>query len=469
MTSDAQRTTAAQIDTATRVGTDRPPRALAPDLARGLMLALIALANVSWFIWGTPAAGASAHPQTDAVVDRLAQTVMIIAVDGRSYPLFAFLFGYGMVQFYRGRIDRGLTPKAIRRQLRRRHWAMILIGLLHAALLFMGDILGAYGLIGLLLVWVLFGRSTRTLTIVAALFASLLLAYAVLSLVGALALLLGPPEALDAAAGDVVFDMDAMKQAAHGSTNLLAGVQARVTTWMFILSQQMTLPTIHVAIILGWIAARHRLLDEPWDRAPLLRRMAVLGIGIGWLGAVPSALAHWHVIDLPDGLFWAFMGLTGLTGVAGGIGYVSAFALLAARLDPHALGDPRPVRIAQENGPVPAWSARAYGRPAREVLGSATTRNRLVQAVAAVGARSLTFYLLQSIVWMLVLSSTGLGLGHQLSPLLAFSLATATWALCLPLAMAMQHRAARGPAEVLLRHLTVGRSPRPGAPSPAEA
>ncbi|WP_106507487.1 hypothetical protein [Brachybacterium timonense] len=190
MTNDAQHTTAPRIDTASRRSADRPPRALAPDLARGLMLALIALANVSWFVWGMPTTGASPHPEDGTVLDRLAQTVMIIAADGRSYPLFAFLFGYGMVQYYRARIDRGLTPRTVRIQLRRRHWAMILLGLLHAALLFMGDILGAYGLIGLLLVWILFDRSTRTLTIVAALFASALLAYAVFSLAGAMALLL---------------------------------------------------------------------------------------------------------------------------------------------------------------------------------------------------------------------------------------------------------------------------------------
>ncbi|WP_170957888.1 DUF418 domain-containing protein [Brachybacterium timonense] len=149
-----------------------------------------------------------------------------------------------------------------------------------------------------------------------------------------------------------------MKQASHGSASPLGGVQARLMSWMFILSQQLMMPTIHVAIILGWIAARNRLLDEPWDRLPLLRRMAVLGIGIGWLVAAPSAIAHWDAIHLPDGLFWAFMGLSSLTGIAGGIGYVSAFALLAARLDPRRLGAPTagtaPHSVAQPSTQSPA-------------------------------------------------------------------------------------------------------------------
>jgi hypothetical protein len=36
-------------------------RAVAPDLARGLMLLLIALANVPWYLYGAPTSPVSAH------------------------------------------------------------------------------------------------------------------------------------------------------------------------------------------------------------------------------------------------------------------------------------------------------------------------------------------------------------------------------------------------------------------------
>src|SRR5690625_7985200 len=39
----------------------RPVRSLAPDLARGLMLALIAIANVSWLLWGHGSVGMTPH------------------------------------------------------------------------------------------------------------------------------------------------------------------------------------------------------------------------------------------------------------------------------------------------------------------------------------------------------------------------------------------------------------------------
>src|SRR5699024_6339953 len=35
--------------------------------------------------------------------------------------------------FYRSRIDRGTPPQIVRIMMRRRHWGMILLGLLHAA------------------------------------------------------------------------------------------------------------------------------------------------------------------------------------------------------------------------------------------------------------------------------------------------------------------------------------------------
>lgn len=440
-------------------------RSLAPDLARGLMLAMIALANVSWFLWGRPAVGASAHPLTGSTLDRVLQTIVIITVDGRIYPLFAFLFGYGIVQFFRSRMDRGVTPKDVRRMLRRRHWAMILLGFLHAALLFMGDILATYGLIGLVLVWILFGRSTRVLSVIAGVMSLAVLAYALMSMAGAAALLMGPPEALEAAAGNAGFSAETMKASAHGNESFLAGMIARIGNWAFILVQQLLMPMIPVAIILGWIAARHRVLDEPWAHRRLLTWVAIGGITGGVLGGLPSGLKHLGVLPLPDGLFWAFMGLHSLTGLIGGIGCVALFALLATMLDRRAPQDAFAPGGSAPSAPpalpaglqgAPAWALRAYGRPARPYGEPTEAPGLLVRAVAAVGKRSLTFYLAQSVVWALVLSSTGFGLGATISPTAAFLLALATWALCLPVALLLESRGMRGPAEVLLRRLTYG-------------
>ena len=399
-------------------------RSLAPDLARGLMLAFIALANVSWFLWGQPGHGSSAHPPPNSTVDAVAQFLMIVAVDGRSYPLFAFLFGYGMVQFYRSRLDRGMEPRTVRRMLRRRHWALVVLGGLHAALLFMGDILAAYGIAALLLVWIFFGRRDRTLAIWVSVVAGLMVLGAVFSTIGGLSLAAAPPEILaQVEQSSFQFSSSESRDLTAGQADYLASMFARLSMWGFLTAFQVLSLIILLAIMIGWLAARHRVLDEPWRHTRLLRGVAIGGIAIGWLGALPSALTHLDIWHLPDPLYWTFMGLNSITGLAGGLGYAALFGLIAARIEGRTQNSP----------PV------------------------FVRGVAAVGQRSLTFYLFQSVVFAPLLSAWGLGLGQHLATWSALLIALGVWAVSIPLAYALAVRNRRGPAEVLLRRMTYGK------------
>lgn len=65
------------------------------------MLLLIACANSIWYLWGHEGSIGSAHPADGSALDKALQAVMAVAVDGRIYPMFALLFGYGMVQLAR--------------------------------------------------------------------------------------------------------------------------------------------------------------------------------------------------------------------------------------------------------------------------------------------------------------------------------------------------------------------------------
>ena len=172
-------------------------RALAPDLARGAMLLLIALANVSAYLWGRPTTGAAVHPEPTNAADAVLRFVMTVMVDGRALPMFSFLFGYGMVQFAQARRARHFPEDTIRRFLRRRHLALIAFGVTHAALLFHGDVLGTYGLIGLGLVALLFGRRERTLRVWAWVLFALAVIVAVGTLIGGLCLNSIPATAAD--------------------------------------------------------------------------------------------------------------------------------------------------------------------------------------------------------------------------------------------------------------------------------
>ncbi|MGP9694356.1 DUF418 domain-containing protein [Brachybacterium sp. AOP25-B2-12] len=394
----------------------RPPRSLAPDLARGMMLLFIVLANVSWHLYDRPVSGMSVHLLEGSTLDKVLQSIMLIAVDARSYPMFAFLFGYGMVQFMRSRQARGVPEVDARRMLRRRHWWMLALGFCHAALLFAGDVLGAYAIAGLLLVWLFFRRTDRTLRIWAIVIAALLLISTVLSLFGGVMMtLFAPPEV----SGADAYDMGFARELTAGASPYWASAIGRVIGWLFITPSQLIGGAIPLCILLGWLAARHRLLEDPGRHRRLVTGLAVGGILVGWLGGVPAALLNLGVLPIPSGASWIFSGLTPTTGIAGGIGYAMAFALLAAR-----------------------WQASP---PAA------------VRAISAVGQRSLTFYLFQSVVLAPLLGAWGFGLGAHLSTAQALGIAALVWLVSIPLAVWLDRSGRRGPAEALLRRLTYGK------------
>lgn len=452
--------------------TTRPPRSLAPDLARGLMLALIALANIPWFLWGQPTAAVGAHVPARNSLDTVIQVVMAMGVDGRSFPLFAFLFGYGMVQFYRSRIDRGLEHRTVRRMLRRRHWAMLLLGFLHALLLFLGDILGAYAVAGLLLVWIFFGRHDRTLIIWTAVIGGLLALYGVLGAISGLFLSTQPE--IVAGMGDAgaagAMSSSVFRDLAHGESNYLIAAGLRVGMWAFAILPTALGAAVPVSIMLGWLAARHRVLDEPWNHLRLLRWTAVIGVTIGWIGGLPDVLMVLGVIELPEPLFWTFMGSDMAAGLAGGIGYAAAFGLIAAHLEGRTT--PTRGRSARVRGPkerirkrdlspqerIALVSRRSYGEPADQ--GDPGPRRPLpapLRAVSAVGQRSLSFYLFQSVVFAPLLAAWGLGLGRHLSTWQAAAIAVAVWLASVGIAWLMDRRDVRGPAERLLRRMAYGK------------
>src|SRR5690606_18966014 len=92
-------------------------RALAPDLARGAMLLLIALANASGiFLAATP--GLEAEPEG---LERLYNFLSVEFVHARAFPLFAIMFGYGLVQLARRQEAAGATRGQIRSILLRRN------------------------------------------------------------------------------------------------------------------------------------------------------------------------------------------------------------------------------------------------------------------------------------------------------------------------------------------------------------
>ncbi|GAB3205649.1 DUF418 domain-containing protein [Marinactinospora thermotolerans] len=391
-------------------------RILAPDLARGSMLLLIALANTPWYIWGRELSGYSVHPTEGSLLDRAVQFVIITAVDARVYPMFAFLFGYGMVQLLRRQTAAGVPERSARALLRRRNLWLLVFGFLHAALLWMGDVLGAYGLAGLVLGALFLRRRDTTLLVWGGVLAALLFLAGILAVLGAVALtLLGG----SLGAGDLMAGLNASVTTGNYATSVVE----RVLFWpSAVVDQGLLSMSVPIAILLGFWAARRQILEEPHLHLPLLRTVAVVGVGLGLLGGVPNALHHLGALPLPAEQGWVFVFTQTATGLACGIGYVALFGLLGHRL---------------------------AGR-ARHGLA--------ITAVTAVGRRSLSAYLAQSALCAPLLAAWGLGLGGEFGSAAMAAFALGVWLVTVAGCYALERVGRRGPAEAALRRLAYGRA-----------
>ncbi|MGH3755269.1 MAG: DUF418 domain-containing protein [Pseudonocardiaceae bacterium] len=382
-------------------------RSLAPDLARGMMLLLIALANVTYYLYGDGTYGSGVWVRGHPVLDQTVLLLQATFVRDRVYPMFALLFGYGIVQLLRRHTSSGVDAVTVRKLVRRRGWWLVLFGFLHALLLFPGDIIGAYGLLAVLLAGVIVQARDRTLLIMMALWTAVLWMVPMVLF----PLLDGWWSPLETTANVTA---DPLRAA---GIRVLEWAQSGVVNALF---------TLVPALMVGVWAARRRLLDEPQRYRPLLVRVAALGVGLAAVGGFPWALKRVSWWTPPSDTVAMLADLShNLTGYGGGIGYAAIAGLIAIR-----------VRARDRPGPV-------------------------ITALAACGQRSMTCYLLQSVVFVAVLAAYGGGLGNRLGFTEVEIVGVVTWALTVLVADAMRRRGYRGPAEALLRHLTYARRPCP--------
>lgn len=394
-------------------------RALAPDLARGFMLLFIALANTVWYLEAAPNTGITEHPTPQGALDHVVQFFTVMAVDMRSYPMFAFLFGYGMVQLAGRQEAAGADAKSADALLRRRNLWLLVFGFLHALLLWMGDVLGAYGMVGLILGWLFFRRRSGTLLVWGAVLTGLL------ALLSVITLLLLP------ILGEVgMDDQDVLITTTDVvETSILSAAVMRMLAWPLSVGQGLLIPALPAAVLLGFWAARRRILEEPERNLPLLRGVAIVGVTVGWLGGLPLALAQTGVWGLSPVQGQALVIPHMLTGLFCGLGYVALIALVAYRIQ-----------------------------------GRGRTRGVLVTALSATGKRSLSAYLAQSVLCAPLLTAWGLGLAAHMSSWTMFLYAVGVWLLTVVGAYALERTGRRGPAEVLLRRLAYRRTTRTVAP-----
>ncbi len=269
-------------------------RSLLPDVLRGVALAGILIVNMQDF------AGFREWTQTGP--DRVAQVITDVLANGRFISIFAMLFGWGAA---------GLIARQGVGTFLRRHAVLLAVGTAHYVLVWHGDIISLYAVVG---VFVVLTRrlDARALLVLAAglgLWWLSLTVQAGLDSVGEVAgRFSGLPELLGTYAGNVT-------RRASEFGGMLTGSALYNGPWLLAL------------FCVGAAAQRTGLLLRPHLHRPLLRRLAVGGLGVGLpLGA---ALAYLNTRpEYAAGLLAVPVRMAG--GLASALGYVGVLGLLAA-------------------------------------------------------------------------------------------------------------------------------------------
>ena len=406
-----------------------------PAVARGFMLLLIALANVPFWTGVTRTSAPS-----DAV-DTVWLWVRTRFVDGRSYPLFAMLFGVGLATMVNRRIaagtrsyleslpgvEAGREPTAqeeawareqatvdARRLVRRRGLWMILFGAVHA-LVFSGDVIGAYGLVAVIFAgWIARKHWKRAAVLcTVSVVVGVVITFVMLSVMVSQ----GMTSTAD------------MRQGASGSTTtLLSYVSHGLTAWAVNAGTGLV-SLMGPAMFLGARLADTDLIAHPERHRRLLAAVGLGGLGIGAVGGI--GLAVWATGG--PLVVWTIP-LGQVAGLIGACGWLALLALYAG-------------------GPTP--DGRLTG---------------LRKLASAVGRRSMTAYLSQTFlfaaVFLLLPALTGIQL--HLGEARTAGIAVVVWLVTVVLCTLLERGGHAGPFETLLRTAVV-RSERKRAMAPPPA
>ena len=398
---------------------DRPTapreRLLVLDAVRGMALFGILVVNATLFFWPSYALGLG-EPRAEALPDAVAAWIMRFGFEGKFFTLFSLLFGIGVAM----QRDRGWPAARVARRL----LLLAAIGAAHVTLLWFGDILLYYGILGLVLVLARRAPPRRLVTWAVALLLVPIVLTAGLGAVTSLAA--GTPEgaaAIEQALHETragMRDELATAMRVYRGRDVTAMIGARWAEYGFGLKGMLLngmLLMIPAMFLLGAAAWRAGLVDGP-DRERNWRR--VLAWSLPPALAANTVYASTHAFVDPVA-FDGWVVLQAIVFVVGGVTGALAFASGGALLLRDGLG---------------------------------TTR-----ALADVGRLALTNYLLQSLVMTTLALGYGFALFGRVGYAQAIGMALALYAFQLVASRWYLQRFRFGPVEWLWRTLTYGRAP----------
>lgn len=383
------------------------------DGLRGLALAGIFVVNIEWFSRPWQEFG-NGMAQGLVGADHAVAWLVHVLVAGKFWVLFSLLFGIGFALMME-RVQASGRP--VRLYLRRLA-VLFALGIAHALLVWVGDILHAYAIaaLGLLLMRGLSPRAQLGIGL------ALYLGLYALSLLGGLAMMAMPmdqPEIRQLLADGV---RDGEAAAAVYAGGGFADITAqRARDFSMLLANAFGVVPLALAVFLvgSWLFRSGRIADVAGHRRFFVR-MTVWCLPLGLALTLASA---WLSTGHADGFYnprWVFASsLHGLGALPLTLGGVAALAL--------------------------AWQ----GDAGRRVLGT----------LAPAGRMALTNYLLQSVIAALVFYGYGLAMWGRIGHAGMVALALAVFALQVLASRWWLARYRFGPLEWVWRWLTYGRRP----------
>ncbi|PYT01959.1 MAG: transporter [Acidobacteria bacterium] len=382
------------------------------DVLRGLAVCGILIGNLQWFSgYGMlPPSLENATP----IYDQVTHFLVHFFIEGKFYSIFSFLFGVGFALQIARAEERGDTNASL---FKRRLFWLLVIGLLHAYLLWAGDILSIYALMGFILILFRKKSNESLLKWAFALMAVPIFTYLLLY---AAFLMFAPPQAppnFDAEYQQ--WDQNVGLVQTSSYWQIVSGYNLDYIVGRYLgLIFNMRLPKILAMFLLGMYAYRIGVFQNLKAHGALIRKVLVYGSILGLIGNVSMAWLAGNEAPFPP----SPMTVLGVIGYAFGVPALALFIMaLVATL----------------------WQVDGW----RKVL----------SVLAPVGRMALSNYLFQTVVCVTIFYGYGFGMFGSIGSLKATLIALAIFSVQILLSSIWLRYFAYGPMEWIWRQLTYGR------------
>lgn len=343
-------------------------------------------------------------------LDSVTAFLVNLLVHAKFYSLFSLLFGIGFAIFMQRADARGVPAIPL---FRRRLIGLLVIGVVHSIMLWFGDILHLYALLGFLLI-VFYRTPSRRLLHWGVLFLALPV------VLHAFLVVAGPSGAPDGSGGDIPPVIARSIEAFdHGGYPAVVRANTVFAAAGLVLHRFLSMQALRVfgMFLLGLYVVRRGLLDVEAHRG-WYRRAALWGLAIGLPASAAAALLPPSLLPQPTWESWGRSFFEAVGALALCTAYATSIALL--------------------------W--RSPGM------------QRLLRVFAPLGRMALTGYLLQSVIAIAVFYGLGGGLFGDMSLTAAELVAIGVVLVELGIASAWLRRHPQGPLEWLWRRFTYGGS-----------